>query len=150
MKMMMRLLRVWLQDLKRWPVLGDMKTMIRLLPVSLALFLCGCGPGYTYAPWTGPQSNWSTGPGGYVRMVDNVPLYAPGQYPSRPYFLLGSVNTDSEDNLAKAAHQQHADAILLSSESVRRTGSIAWAAPGVYGVTPLTSKVITANLIKYK
>ena len=126
-----------------------MKTIFCLLAASLALCVCGCGAGYTFAPWTGPQ-NWTTGPGGYVRMVHNIPLYAQGQYPPRPYILLGSVQTDSEDNLAKAARQQHADAILLSTESVVRTGSVAWAVPGVYAVTPLTSTRITANLIRYK
>ena len=127
-----------------------MKTILCLLPVSLALCLCGCGPGFTFSPWTGPQSNWSTGPGGYVRMVDNVPLYPPGQYPSRPYILLGAVSANSEDNLAKAAHQQHADAILLSTESVYRSGSVAVAAPGVYYAQPIHHTVITAQLIQYR
>ena len=127
-----------------------MKTILRLLPVSLALGLCSCGASYTFAPWTGPQSDWSTGPGGYVRLVDHVPLFAPGQFPSRAYYVLGGVTTDNEDNLAKAARDQHADAILLSSETSYRTGSIAWAAPGVYGVTPIRHTTITANLIKYK
>ena len=127
-----------------------MKTMLRLLPLSLALCLCGCGAGYIFSPWTGPQSEWTTGPAGYVRLVDGVPIFAPGQFPPKPYILIGSIHTDSEGNLAKAAREQHADAIMLSSEVERRTGSIAWAAPGVYGVTPLTSKSITANLIKYK
>jgi hypothetical protein len=127
-----------------------MKTILCLLPVSVALCLCGCSPGYTFSPWSGPQQNWSTGPGGYVRLVDSVPLLAPGQYPSRPYIVLGAVSTDSEANLAKAAREQHADAALLSGERVYRTGSVAWAAPGVYGVTPLTHTQITANLIKYK
>jgi hypothetical protein len=127
-----------------------MKRILCLLPVSLALCLCGCGPGYNFSPYVGQQQNWTTGPGGYVRLVDNVPLFSPGQYPTQPYIVLGAVSTDSEDNLGKAAHEQHADAILLSSESVYRTGSVAWAAPGVTGVTPLTSKRITANLIKYR
>jgi len=83
-------------------------------------------------------------------MVRNVPLFGPGQYPPRPYLLLGSVNTDSEAKLAKAAHEQHADAIMLVSESSYRSGSVAWAAPGVYGVSPIRHTVITANLIKYK
>ena len=64
--------------------------------------------------------------------------------------LVGAVSTDSEDNLAKAVREQHADAAMISGESSVRTGSIAWAAPGVYGVTPLRKTVITANLIKYK
>ena len=130
--------------------MGNVKTILSLLPISLALCLCGCGPGYNFSPYLGQQQNWTTGPGGYVRLVDNVPLFSPGQFPSRPYVVLGGVNTDNEDNLAKAAREQHADAILLVSESVVRTGSVAWAAPGVYGVTPLTSKRITANLIKYR
>jgi len=139
-----------MQDFRGPSVLCNVKTNICLLSLSLALCLCGCGPGYTYSPYAGPQQNWTTGPGGYIRLVDHVPLFSPGQFPSRPYVVLGAVTTDSEDNLAKAAREQNADAILLSSESVVRTGSVAWGAPGVYGVTPLTSRRITANLIKYR
>jgi hypothetical protein len=127
-----------------------MKTILRLLPVSLAVCLCGCGAGYTFTPWTGPQDNWTTGPGGYVRTVDNVPIFAPLQYPPKPYFVLGAVITDKESKVAKAVRQQHGDAAILSSESVRRTGTVAWAVPGVYGVTPVTKTTITANIIKYK
>jgi hypothetical protein len=145
-----RPLPVSMQYLKGTSVFGNMKTILRLLPFSLVLGLCGCGPGYQFSPFVGQQSNWTTGASGYVRMVDSVPFYAPGQYPPHPYVLLGAVSTDSEDNLAKAVRQQHADAALICTESVHRTGSVAWGAPGVYGVTPLTSKVITANLIKYK
>jgi hypothetical protein len=150
MKTNLRLLPVTMQDSKERPVLGNVKTILRLLPVSLALWLCGCGAGYTFSPYVGQQQNWATGPGGYIRMVNNVPVFSPGQMPPKPYFVLGAVNTDSEDNLAKAAREQHADAIMLSSERVYRTGSVAWGAPGVYGVTPLTSTKITANLIRYK
>jgi hypothetical protein len=150
MKTKLRLLPGSLQDYGRSPVLGHVKKILCLLPLSLVLCLCGCGPSYTFSPYAGQQQNWTMGPGGYVRLVDHVPLFSPGQFPSRPYVVLGAVNTDSEDNLAKAAHEQQADAILLVSESVVRTGSVAWAAPGVYGVTPLTSKRITANLIRYR
>jgi hypothetical protein len=59
-------------------------------------------------------------------------------------------STDNEENVAKAVKEQHGDAALLSSETEHRTGSIAWAAPGVYGVTPLTKKVITGNIIKFR
>ena len=139
-----------MQDSGKWPVLANMKTILRLLPLSLALWVCGCGPGYSFSPYVGQQQNWSTGPGGYVRMVDHVPLFPPGQFPSRPYLVLGAVTTDDEGNLADAAHDQHADAILLVNESSYRSGSIVWAAPGVYGVTPIRHTTITANLIKYK
>jgi hypothetical protein len=139
-----------MKDMRRIPVLDHMKTMLRLLPLSLALCLCGCGPGYNFSPFMGAQQNWTMGPGGYVRVVDRVPLFAPGQFPSRPYIILGAVSTDNEHNLAKAAREQQADAVLLASESSYRSGSIAWAAPGVYGVTPIRHTVITANLIRYR
>jgi hypothetical protein len=150
MKTKLRLLAVSMQDFRGSPVSGNVKTILCLLSVSLALCLCGCGPGYNFSPYVGQQQNWTTGPGGYIRLVDHVPLFSPGQFPSKPYVVLGAVSTDSEDNLAKAAREQHADAILLVSEAKYRTGSVAWAAPGVYGVTPLTSTKITANLIKYQ
>jgi hypothetical protein len=150
MKTNMSWLAESVQDGKSWPVLKNVKTILTLLSLSLALALCGCGPGYNFSPWTGPQSNWTTGPGGYSKMVDRVVLFTPGQYPPRPYILLGAVSTDSEGNLAKAVREHHADAAMISSESSYRSGSIAWAAPGVYGVTPLHHTVITANLIKYQ
>jgi hypothetical protein len=150
MKTILRWLVDSVQDGTGRPVLGDVKMILRLLPLSLALCFCGCSPGYTFSPWTGPQGNWTTGPGGYVKIVDNVAMFTPGQFPPKPYILLGAVSTDSEDNLAKAVRQQHADAAMISSESSVRTGSVAWAAPGVYGVTPIRHTTITANLIKYR
>jgi hypothetical protein len=126
------------------------KTIIRLLPLSLLLALCGCGPGYEFSPYVGQQQNWTMGAASYVRMVDKVPIYSPGQYPPRPYFVLGAVSTDNEGNLAKAVREQHADAALISTESVYRSGSVAVAAPGVFVAQPLHHTVITANLIKYR
>jgi hypothetical protein len=125
------------------------KTIFKLLPIGLAVGLCACAPAYTFSPWVGAQQNWSTGQGGYVKMVDNVPIYAPGQYPPRPYVILGAVHTDSEENLAKAAREHHADAALLSTERTVQTGSVVWAAPGVVAAQPITSTAITANLIAY-
>ncbi|HEY3860940.1 MAG TPA: hypothetical protein VGO59_03555 [Verrucomicrobiae bacterium] len=151
MKKRLRFLQGSAQDLGGSPVKGRMKTILSLLPLAgAALLLCGCGPDYNFTPWNGPQQNWSTGPGGYVRMVDNVAIYSPNQYPSRPYYVVGAVSTDSEENVAEAVRDKHADAALLSTETTRRTGSIAWAAPGVYGETPITKTVITANIIKYR
>lgn len=122
-----------------------------ILSVGLAagLCLCGCGAGYTYSPWVGPQQNWSTGPGGYVKVVDHVSIYPPGQYPSQSYVILGAVKTDSEAHLAKAARAQHADAALLSTERSYRSGTVAVAAPGMFIAQPLRDTVITANLIKF-
>jgi hypothetical protein len=150
MKTMLRLSPLSLQDMKECPVLGYMKTIFRLLPLSFAICLCGCGPGYNFSPYVGQQANWATGAGSYVKMVDHAQIYSPGQLPPRPYIILGAVSTDSEDNLAKAVREQHADAAIISNESSYRNGSVVWAAPGVTGVTPLRHTVISANLIKYK
>src|SRR5277367_3091478 len=100
MKTNFRLMPVSMQDSREWPVLGNVKTILGVLSVSLVLCVCGCGPDYTYSPYVGQQQNWTTGPGGYIRMVDHVPLFSPGQFPTRPYYVLGAVSTDSEDNLA--------------------------------------------------
>jgi hypothetical protein len=124
--------------------------MFRLLSIGLTAALCGCGAGYTFTPWVGPQQNWTTGPGGYVKVVDHVSIFPPGQYPPRPYVVLGAVSTDSEEHLAKAVKEQRADAALLSVERSYRSGTVAVAAPGMYVAEPLRHTVITANLIKYR
>ncbi len=118
--------------------------------MALAAALCGCGSPYKFSPWVGQQQNWATGPGGYVKRVDHVNIFPPGQYPSQPYIVLGAVTTDSEENLAKAAKEQHADAALLFVEQSYRSGTVAVAAPGVFVAEPLRHTVITANLIKYR
>lgn len=115
-----------------------------------AVALVGCGTPYTFSPYVGQQKNWTTSPGGYVRYVQGVPIYAPGQYPNRPYIILGAVSTDSEDNLARAAHEQHADAILVSHDQVYPTGSVAIAGAGVWWNQPTTGRSITANLVKFQ
>jgi hypothetical protein len=151
MKTTLSLLAGSVQDAKSSPVLGYMKTILRcLLPVSLALCLCGCGPNYAFTPWAGTQENWQTGPAGYTRLVKKVPFFTRAQLPPQPYYVVGAVTTDDEDNVADAVRDQHADAAIIDSETVVRTGSIAWAAPGVYGVSPLTRTTIKATLIKYK
>lgn len=124
--------------------------LCRILPLGLAVGLCGCSAGYTYSPWVGPQQNWSTGPGGYVKVVDNVSIYPPGQFPPQRYAVLGAVKTDSEEHLAKAAKEQHADAALLATERSYRSGTVAVSAPGMFLAEPLHSTVITANLIKFQ
>ena len=95
-----------------------------VVPGLLLIGLCGCGPGYTFSPYVGEQQNWSTGSGGYVKLVKNASLYAPGQYPTRPYNIIGAVTTDSEENLAKSVREQHADAALISNESTVRNGTV--------------------------
>ncbi|HEX3717058.1 MAG TPA: hypothetical protein VH595_03745 [Verrucomicrobiae bacterium] len=121
-----------------------------VVPALLFLGLCGCGPGYTFSPYEGAQQNWTTGPGGYVKVVDKATLYPPGQYPPRPYAIIGAVSTDSEDNLAKAVREQHADAALISNENTFRNGSVVVATGGVVWGEPLRKTVITANLIRFR
>jgi hypothetical protein len=121
-----------------------------LLIAAAAIALVGCGTPYTYSPYVGQQKNWTTSPGSYVRNVRDVPFYAPGQYPNRPYVILGAVTTDSEDNLVRAAHEQHADAVLISHDQVYPTGSIAMAGAGVIWSEPMTGRNITANLIRFQ
>jgi hypothetical protein len=124
-----------------------MKTTI---PILFLLVLCGCGPGYTYSPYIGQQQNWVTTPSAYTKLVDGVTLYPPGQYPNRPYIILGGITTDNEDNLAKAVREQHADAAIISSSRVYNNGSVAVAGPGVVWAEPLRHSVVTANLIKFR
>jgi hypothetical protein len=119
------------------------------MPVMLLAALCGCGPGYTFSPYVGAQQNWTTGGGGYVKVIDKATLYPPGQFPTRHYVIIGAVSTDSEDNVAKAVRDQHADAALISNEATYRSGSVAVAAPGVFVAEPLRHSVVTANLIKF-
>src|ERR1700683_5069684 len=95
-----------------------------IIPGLLLIGLCGCGPGYTFSPYVGEQQNWTTGAGGYVKMVDKASLYSPGQYPTRPYNIIGAVSTDSEENRAKSVREQHADAALISNESTVHNGNV--------------------------
>ena len=112
--------------------------------------LCGCGTPYGFSPYVGQQENWTTGVGGYVKVVDKETLYSPGQYPTRPYNIIGAVTTDSEGNLAKAVRDQHADAALISTQSTVPNGSVAVVGAGVFWSEPLRKTVITANLIKFR
>lgn len=124
---------------------------LKLTAPALALAaLCGCGSPYTFSPYVGAQQNWQTGSGGYVKMVHNAMLYGPGQYPDRPYIIVGAVTTDNEDNLAKAVREEHADAALISTESSYHNGSVAVVGGGVVWAQPLRKTVITANLIRFK
>lgn len=121
-----------------------------ILPVAALVALCGCGPSYTFSPWVGEQQNWVTGNGSYVKMVKGAQLFPPGEYPNRSYIIIGKVETDSEDNVAKAVKEQHADAALLLSERTVRNGSVAVMGGGVLWSEPLRKTVITANLVKYR
>ena len=68
-----------------------------------------------FSPYVGQQQK--TGirqPASYVKVVDKANLYMPGQFPGTvPDIILGSVTTDNEQNIAKAVHEQHADAALV-------------------------------------
>jgi hypothetical protein len=138
---------VFLQDRAQSPVMTYMKKMI---PALLLLVLCGCGPGYDFSPYYGQQQNWQTSPGGYTKVVDGVTLYPRGQFPARPYMIIGSVKTDNEHNVAKAVKDQHADAALIYDNQTYRTGTVAVAGPGVVWGIPLTGSRVNAQLIKYR
>jgi hypothetical protein len=60
------------------------------------------------------------------------------------------VATDSEGNVAKAVHDQHADTALIYTGSSYRTGAVAVAGPGVVWGIPPTHSEVSAQLIKYK
>jgi len=135
--------------LKSRAELGQKYIIKRMLPALLLIVVCGCGPGYNFSPFIGQQQNWTTQPGGYVKVVDKVTLYPSGQFPSRPYTIIGSVTTDNEHNVAKAVHDQQADAALISIDRTYRTGTVGIAGPGVVWGIPLTGRQVNAQLIKY-
>jgi hypothetical protein len=124
--------------------------MKTIAPLLLLLGLCGCGPGYTFSPYVGQQQNWMTNPGAYTKVVDNATLFPPGQLPPRPYVIIGSITADDDDAIARAVHEQHADAAIVSPPRVYHEGSVAWAVPGAVFAEPITHTVLTANLIRYK
>jgi tetratricopeptide (TPR) repeat protein len=100
-------------------------------------------------PYVGQQQNWTTKPGAYVKVIDKATLYPPGQFPDRPYMIIGSVATDSEGNVAKAVHDQHADAALIYSNRKSPNGAIAIGNPNFAWAIPLTKSEVKAGLIKY-
>jgi hypothetical protein len=121
-----------------------------VLIAATAVAIVGCGTPYTYSPYVGQQKNWTTSAGGYVRYVEGVPFYGPGQYPNKPYVILGAVSTDSEGNMVRAAREQHADAVLISHDETYPTGSVAMVGAGVYWSQPTTGRAITANLVRFQ
>ena len=129
---------------------GEKYAMKRMIPALLLVVLCGCGAGYDFSPYYGQQQNWQTQAGGYAKMVDKVTLYPPGQFPARPYIIIGSVSAHGEDGVAHAVHEQQADAALIFGSHTYREGSIAVAGPGVVWAAPITHNVVSAQLIKYK
>jgi hypothetical protein len=129
---------------------GQKYIMKRMIPALLLVLVCGCGPGYDFSPYYGVQQNWTTQPGSYVKIVDKATLYPPGHFPDRPYAIMGSVSTDNEENVAKAVHEQHADAALVFTDRTYRTGSVAVAGPGMIWNVPLTGRKVNAQLIKFR
>ena len=95
------------------------------------------------------QQNWTIGAGGYTKVIHGVTIYPAGAYPPRHYIIVGGVSTDNEENIAKAVHDQHADAALISIDSTYRNGSVAVAGPGFVWAEPLRHHVVTANLIRF-
>ncbi len=131
--------------------------MKRMIPALLLFVVCGCGTPYKFSAYVGQQENWATQPGGFVKVVDNATLYPPGQLPNRPYTVIGNVATDNEQNLAKAVHEQHADAALIYNDQTYNNGSVTVVGePGYRGglgfgwAIPLTHRDVNARLIKFK
>jgi hypothetical protein len=121
-----------------------------MIPALLLFVVCGCGPGYNFSPYVGQQQNWQTEPGSYVKVVDKATLYEPGHFPNRPYIIIGTITTDNENNVAKAVHDEQADAALIFADQTYRTGSVAVAGPGMVWNVPLTGRKMSAQLIKFK
>lgn len=121
-----------------------------LFSALMTVLVCGCGPGYDFSPYYGQQQNWQTSPGGYTKVVDGVTIYPRGQFPNRPYMIIGSVSTDNEHNVAKAVKDKQADAALIFDDRTYRTGTVAVAGPGVVWGIPLTGSHVAAQLIKYQ
>lgn len=86
------------------------------LTVATAL-LCSCG-GVEYHPWEGQQQKWPTSAGALVDNRYALPTYY--GYPSRPYIVLGVVQTSTKridrfavlSYAANRAKAMGADAIL--------------------------------------
>ena len=123
--------------------------MKRMIPALLLFVVCGCGPGYDFTPYIGQQSNWQTEPGSYVKVVNKATLYPPGHFPNRPYIIIGSVSTDNQENVAKAVHDEQADAALIFTDETYRTGTVGVEGPGVVFGIPLTGREVKAQIIKY-
>ena len=132
--------------------------MKRMIPAFLLFVVCGCGTPYNFSPYVGQQENWGTQPGGFVKVVDNATLYPPGQLPNRPYIIIGDVTAHSEGDVAKAVHEQHADAALVYNSRTYQNGTLTLggAGGGYHGggafawSTPLTHTDVNARLIKFK
>jgi hypothetical protein len=126
----------------------SMKRMFSAL--LLATVLCGCGTGYVYSPYIGQQQNWPTQVGGYVKVIDKVTVYPEGQFPNRPYTVIGSITTGNDDKIAKAVRDQQADAAIIINYKRYRTGTLGIAGPGSFWDVPLTATHIAAQLIKFR
>jgi hypothetical protein len=116
--------------------------------LSLGL-LTACGtPNYHFTAYVGQQRNWTTSPGSYVKIVEDVQIY--NQYPSKPYELVGAVNVGSEKALARAVKFYHADAAIIYDRYSHLNGSMVLAGPPGYVAYPLTDSRITAQLVRFK
>jgi hypothetical protein len=136
--------------------------MKKMIPALLLFVVCGCGTPYSFSPYVGQQQNWGIQPGGFVKVIDGAHLYPPGQLPDRPYIVIGDVSTHSLADLAKAVHEQQADAALIYNDRTYQNGTLTLGgAGGGYGrggggvgafawSTPLTRTDVNARLIKFK
>ena len=65
----------------------------RVCLVITSVLLCGCG-GVEYHGWEGQQQKWPTSPGALVDNRYALPTYY--GYPSRPYIVLGVIQTSTK------------------------------------------------------
>ena len=116
--------------------------------VALALCTaCSSNPKYDFTAYVGPQQNWTTSAGGYVKSIKGIPIYT--QYPAQPYILVGAVVVDSEKEVAKAAKYYHADAALIYRHTTTPNGSVVVTGP-LWMNFPITDTRITAQLLRFK
>lgn len=141
------------------PCLKTLHFMVILVGTFLS---AGCLPdrlapdgnaGKFYQPYVGTQTNWPTAPAAFVTTQGRLPIYH--GLPPKPYTLLGRFDRPNIPlfRVAKVAHREHADAILLSEQDLIEIVHSASVTLGPVTLPATTSKrhaaLDTAYLIKF-
>jgi hypothetical protein len=94
-----------------------------LVPMSVftVLLMAGCQSdtlGHFYQSYQGPQTNWPTGPAGFVSTAKGIPFYH--GLPPVPYAIIGRYDRANLPvrRLASSAKYHHANAIFLTEKDV--------------------------------